>query len=966
METIDTLLSPQSKISFEQGGDVKKIVPSVDFFPQTQIYTEDATNSLTFELPPDSIENSISSLIYLEDAIPDKAFYSEQPVAAINSIVNDNRTYNTQINVTAPPLVETILQPKNLIQETGQVDLSALTRLVTVHQKKIEVLEIIKTSILFCILIAVGVLIYKAHKIQVLLENASLSTIKDVYSTTDELRFFIKLDETNKDESTFLYNEYVYADDGSTFTDQGLSITPKVVDISSGKEYNVKFKITKESDTEYVLVGQKPEESLLPGRYQLQVDLSKGISRETKKQDFAWGVVALNTNKSMYTLGETATISIAVLDDKGSMVCDASVVLEITKPNKEIDILSTKDGTIVVNPGCHKKEMILKPDFEASYKLADLGKYDVKLTAETKNGPYSIQDSLVVADNIPYEVERTTATRIYPKVNYPVLITIKANQDYKGTITEEVPIKYKINTMTKEYIEETLGLKMNGSFTQNFSLSESENVKIITWKVDLKKGKTYDLAYEYDAPNRSPDFHILGPLRIGEFAELRYWQIAVDDIEILDVHSSPKEGENWVVRFETNGMQDLRIVPNDLVTINDDEFVSLTCDDEIMNPQILVGDIIYYPNWECDGQGIVKHKTLKARNHALRFEFGGDIKYAYNSTWLTDWNYRKSHIINSAPNSGTGYQFKIKVNFTGTGPDSAGNVYVDGKTQTDFDDIRFTTDDGTSPLDYWLESKTDSNNAIFVVEVAADLSTADRTIYLYYGNSSASSSSNGADTFLFFDDFSGDLSKWLVDSANTDKLAINSGALRHDPDTSQSRNAYGDSRVRTDSYKITDGIVEYSVYIGGSARIIHQFGWRVDSLNFLSGYCWRVQNQAADGGHLEFGGGSWAPFGTAFGAISGNTWHSVKEKISGSSYIGTVDGGSEYSGTDATKLTADYLVSHIHGVGMDANSYVLVDNVRVSKYVSPEPAQSTWGEEESSIIPDTSIEGIEFEGVNFD
>lgn len=82
-------------------------------------------------------------------------------------------------------------------------------------------------------------------------------------------------------------------------------------------------------------------------------------------------------------------------------------------------------------------------------------------------------------------------------------------------------------------------------------------------------------------------------------------------------------------------------------------------------------------------------------------------------------------------------------------------VSLNSNCQTDFDDVRFTDGDGVTELDYWLEDKMDSGNATFWVEVADDLGS-DQTIYVYYGNNGVSSTSNGPQTFLLFDDFNDD------------------------------------------------------------------------------------------------------------------------------------------------------------------------------------------------------------------
>lgn len=70
-------------------------------------------------------------------------------------------------------------------------------------------------------------------------------------------------------------------------------------------------------------------------------------------------------------------------------------------------------------------------------------------------------------------------------------------------------------------------------------------------------------------------------------------------------------------------------------------------------------------------------------------------------------------------------------------------------SQTDFDDIRFTKGDGQTLLDYWLEQKTDSDYAIFWVEIPDSLESNPANIYVYYGNSSATSVSDPAAASLW-------------------------------------------------------------------------------------------------------------------------------------------------------------------------------------------------------------------------
>ena len=125
-----------------------------------------------------------------------------------------------------------------------------------------------------------------------------------------------------------------------------------------------------------------------------------------------------------------------------------------------------------------------------------------------------------------------------------------------------------------------------------------------------------------------------------------------------------------------------------------------------------------------------------------------------DAAWYSGWSYRKSHVINAASGAGTNYQVKITAHY-GAGTDSGADVYLSNHSRTDFGDIRFTGSDGATLLDYWMESETDSDNAVFWVEVSEDLSSANRTVYVYYGKSDATTASNLDNTFLWGDDFDG-------------------------------------------------------------------------------------------------------------------------------------------------------------------------------------------------------------------
>jgi hypothetical protein len=322
-----------------------------------------------------------------------------------------------------------------------------------------------------------------------------------------------------------------------------------------------------------------------------------------------------------------------------------------------------------------------------------------------------------------------------------------------------------------------------------------------------------------------------------------------------------------------------------------------------------------------------------------------------SSWWNPNWQYRKQLSILG---KNGGYQMKIVIGNT-----SGGNVNCNGHAKSNFGDIRFISySDNSTQLSYWLKNYTAGTQATFWVNNSRN----DSSIWLYYGNQNATTISSGDNTFYFFDDFSNGLSKWTMDSWNTDSIFVNqsqgnpSPALKHLPDNSIPANrTYQDTRIRTSTYRMRNGTLEYDVYLAGTPRIIHQFGWRVNALSWTNGYSWRLQNANGDGGFYRFTGPtSWTSIGTTFPNAAVNTWYHVQVNVSGANYASLVNppcgGASTRTATDATKLTADYLVSHVHGVSMDSTSYVMVDNIFVRKYRATPPTWSSFGAEQPGYV----------------
>lgn len=116
------------------------------------------------------------------------------------------------------------------------------------------------------------------------------------------------------------------------------------------------------------------------------------------------------------------------------------------------------------------------------------------------------------------------------------------------------------------------------------------------------------------------------------------------------------------------------------------------------------------------------------------------------------WKFRKSITLSRASGAVTNYQMKLLV---GESSGATGeNVDCGGNCKSDFSDLRFTNS-ANGQLDYWIESITGTTpNQLATVWIEFDyIGTSATSFYMYYGKADASAVSNGANTFIAFDDF---------------------------------------------------------------------------------------------------------------------------------------------------------------------------------------------------------------------
>ena len=308
--------------------------------------------------------------------------------------------------------------------------------------------------------------------------------------------------------------------------------------------------------------------------------------------------------------------------------------------------------------------------------------------------------------------------------------------------------------------------------------------------------------------------------------------------------------------------------------------------------------------------------------------------------WLVGWNYRKSHVIESASGAGTNYQVPIVVDY-GHGVDGGDTVYLDGSCRPDFGDIRFTEDDGETELDYWRESYTPSGSALFWVEIADNLNSSDVVIYVYYGNN-VSTTSNGENTFLLFDHFEGtaiDTDKWDVIQPQTftvaNSWAVCQAELLYDVPCLFSQEIFPSVNVAVEAkINVVDpGSTTYS-------------SWRVCFWN-------RGEGIRPSDGYNWFAEGSW---NRRIFFDSSDSWDTDKDKglvdgevrtnlyITDGKIRWTAEGARNFD--DSWTVTTTNTDRQMFCFGV-YDGEVKCDFIFIRNYVENEPTPGDWGEEES-------------------
>ncbi len=308
----------------------------------------------------------------------------------------------------------------------------------------------------------------------------------------------------------------------------------------------------------------------------------------------------------------------------------------------------------------------------------------------------------------------------------------------------------------------------------------------------------------------------------------------------------------------------------------------------------------------------------------------------------TDYRYRVKAINEGLSSGGGGcWTRRVPLTITNFQADFQTKVTVtyDADMQADFDDIRFYDTTTFSELQHWIESKTDGVTATVWVKTGAN-----NTIYMYYGNPSATGISDGSLVFEFFDNFVGttiNTTKWTeIDPNNS--IAQNNGLILNDVSDSWDKALISNQTITRAADKMIYSKITIAADTPGNNHLMT--GWEVNQTTSASytqlvhGLYWNNYALTA----YEKGSDT-----SGTGAYAASTTYEMKIELKAAGAKYYIKGGAFGSWT-LVKDTSIYTDATMRVAFTQYSHQATVQFITVQKYAATEPSVSAGAEETSA------------------
>ncbi|MHA7734929.1 LamG-like jellyroll fold domain-containing protein, partial [Nitrosopumilus sp. S6] len=340
------------------------------------------------------------------------------------------------------------------------------------------------------------------------------SILNQIKSTSNKLNAndkaqAAKLDKSSEDAKKIADVDTFDKKQNGKWQDDETEINTEVFD-SKGNKVDIKSEIQKNRDGKFTIT-LLPDSITTPGIYKLKTVFTVNGETHTAEEEFAWGLVSLNTAKSTYYPGDDAEFIIVVLDSEGRPVGGADIFMTVTSPDGTVTELETGDE---ISNG---EEVGL---YDATYSTGIEGTYQIAVNAQADGINTDFNTTFDVAEFVEYDIVRTAQSKIDP-INNPNFFDVVIDiESFTGkdtiTIVETVPAVFEISDTDANVV--TVGDR-----------------KVLTWTTDLVNDRA-TIDYTYSVPLVFPQLYPLGPLEISDgeimYTEARAWYVANDPLSI--------------------------------------------------------------------------------------------------------------------------------------------------------------------------------------------------------------------------------------------------------------------------------------------------------------------------------------------------------------------------------------------------------------------------------------------------
>ena len=286
------------------------------------------------------------------------------------------------------------------------------------------------------------------------------------------------------------------------YAEEDFSIEADILTSGNERIYTASIE---ESDSETLTVKPDMPRNIRAGFYKLRINVTEGNNSQITEQEFPWGLVSLNTKKSIYKPGELAEFYIVALDENGRAIEDANLSMTIESPDSTVSPFSTDANTVIKTSE--------NGVYYAFYPISVEGNYSVMIKSVVNNKEINFSTYFLAKQNYEFDIIRNAESKIDPTKQNSFVVTIDVTPNINAD-----------NLIIKEFVPSSFNVETSAQIT-----SEGDT-KVLTW--NIPGSQRTRISYSYSVPMEWPKLYALGSLEINygdaKFYEARQWYVAVD------------------------------------------------------------------------------------------------------------------------------------------------------------------------------------------------------------------------------------------------------------------------------------------------------------------------------------------------------------------------------------------------------------------------------------------------------